>query len=321
MRNKVTDFDIRKSFVDINYPFGSPSILLDGYWEHYMDIFGQTEKYEKFRKDWISEGFKTYKDFADEYGSVLDSIKFDDIFKYSINDMWKNMKTSVDTRIWMPVICANDYANLSGRYLRVDLHHAFDAVLNMMGLYRDEYNSMENVIESYTQHKMFIDMKLLRLNIYYKIGLGHNQILFDICGNLLRKVFESNHPVIRTLNERYKERYLSKGDMYLYKIGDNDDVSGLTGDYMTDGISFSVKCLTCGNISIMDSIYSTMIDLSERLIDYNIMKTSSGTTAQGMIAPLALKLARGEKPTEMDLAIGYEDMVFFHLNENDYKIL
>ena len=94
MKNKITDFDIKKSFVQVNYPLETPSILLDEYWEYYMDLFGQTEKYEKFRQDWLKEGFKTYKDFMDEYNNIINSIRFDDIFKHPKDDILKIIESA-----------------------------------------------------------------------------------------------------------------------------------------------------------------------------------------------------------------------------------
>ena len=321
MKNKITDFDIKKSFVQVNYPLETPSILLDEYWEYYMDLFGQTEKYEKFRQDWLKEGFKTYKDFMDEYNNIINSIRFDDIFKHPKDDILKIIESAVDRKPWMPVIDNDDYINLQGRYLQVDLHHAFDTVFCVLGLYKDKYKSMNDVINAYTNHKIFVDLKLCRLNTYIRLGIANLESLFEMCGNLLKKVFESNHPIIKELNEKYPERLLSHGDMYLYKIGENDDVSHIIGDYEVDGIEFSIRCMEYKHISVFDSTYLTTIDPDKKLIDYNIAKNKFGYGAISLICPILLKLARNEQPTEKDLVIGYEDTIFFHLNENDYKIL
>ncbi len=318
----ITDYGIRKSFVDINFPFKSPSILLDGYWEHYMDIFGQEEKYENFKKDWIAEGFKTYEDFRTAYGEILSSINFADVFKYPINEVIQKIESLSYENTWMPVIQSWEYVNLKGKYLQVDLHHAFETVFRISNVYRDEYESIKDVIRTHSSHKMFTDLKLCRLNIYNnKLQLRHKQIIFDMCGNLLKRIFGSDHPVITELNRRYEERILSTGDMYLYKIGENDDISDFTGDYEVDGIEFSISPKVYRNISVLDSIYSTSINPDAKLIDYNIAKTCTGGKQPYFLDPILLRLARGEQPTEMDLAVGYEDRVFFHLNENDYKIL
>lgn len=98
----------------------------------------------------------------------------------------------------------------------------------------------------------------------------------------------------------------------MYNIAGIDDPMSLIGDNNIDGLGVHIDLNESKSFLIQNqSIFITRKNKSQLLVN----------PKYPFLFPLCASLCNGQTPTEKDLAIGYEDKIFFHLNENDYEKL
>ena len=322
MRNDVmTDWDVKKAFQETVKPVFFPTIFIDEYWDHYMDLFGQTEQYIVFREKFKSGGF-TYLSYMDAYlGTVRMAAERQ--MTGDRESVARAVKMYADSVFWnvpgymFPEMDCSDFPE--GRYLQVDLKHAFDHVMKAAGVFNPEYGSTDEIIEEVRMHDIFSGMKKLRLAVYAR-NFGPETIgdLFRICsGELLKKVYLSGNDLMKDLRERYPSGMTGHGDMYMYNIGE-DDMSGMEGDHDVDGIPVNMSVAEIREVKILGCGCKTMFIPGKSPVDYTLGWSGSNLISPELF-PLVLRLCRDERPDMMDLAIGHEDRIFFHLNEHDYE--
>ena len=134
---------------------------------------------------------------------------------------------------------------------------------------------------------------------------------------LLEKVYSSDVPIIKYINDSFEFCGKSEGDCCLYKIPENTDITNIYGDYTYDDISFHIEKLTIKSISIFGNPHKVWMitNKDNKLLDiyfYNQFGKSSLA-----LYPFAYKLALGKELNEKDLAMGYEDQIFFHFDKSE----
>lgn len=77
-------------------------------------------------------------------------------------------------------------------------------------------------------------------------------------------------------------------------------------------MNYHIDTFDVNNIDVLGKVYLNLWNHHE----------SFGTHAViPMFIPITNCILNGRIPTKYDLAIGYEDQIFFYLDENDYKII
>lgn len=312
----MTDWDVKKAFSKYsNFNGYFPLIYIDDYWNYYIDSFGLKESYENFRELFKKE----FKGFGEFRNTMTETIKNTSrklfntnrsealiILQDSINHI-DPLNGKYDQIIYTP----------DGKYLQVDLHKAFDTVLKKIAIFNNNYESTTDIIKDVTKSELIPTLKWPRILSY--VGALSQQLsnCFLNCKDLLNKIYKSDHQIIQMLNQKYELTTVG-GDMYLYNIGD-DDLTNLVGDYEIDGIPFSISLYELKTVNILGQKNKLKICTSSNKIDYVIGYTDKGHILPELF-PLAISLYKGKEPNEKDLAIGYEDKIYFYLNENDNRL-
>ena len=315
MNYKMTDYDIKRCFQE-SCKHIIPVIFIDDYWDYYMKLFNLESKYELFKEQYKSAGFQNCMDFKRNWQQIVNDVverlqgnqpkdnnhKQIREFASNIRHGWK-----VDLLHTCP----------DGKYAKIDIHSAWDVVLKTVGVWNNEYNSTMDIINDVSKYDIFKNQKLLRMNSYDKT-------LFEVLNDchqisaqyLLKKIRESQHPIIQKLNATYKTVIHTSGDMYMYKVDEfcGDDIEG---DYEIDGIPFNISLYNAKTIFILGQKIKVIKKMNDDVIDYNIGYMKSGNLYPELF-PLALSLYNDRTPNKYDLAIGCEDQIYFYLNENDY---
>lgn len=312
----MTNYMSKVSYAAVNYPLGFPMILADKYWDYYMSLVGQTDKWNRFMNLWNEEGFETYDQFITEFNEVAKKSAML-MFNGSVDESVKKLhEYAENSKEWeFPTKIQNNLK--PGKYIKVDIHSSVDYVLKEIGIFNDKYDSLMEIINGQSKYEIFKDIKLMKFRTLKFNGINNHPDIKKISRSIiLKKIYESGLPEIDIFNKSCRNVFVSGNDMYLYELDNPDEFEYLCGDYITDnGISFNISMFKNMCVQIMDSQYNFSINLSKKYVDYDLRNYPK------YFIPLMIRLIKGEHPTEMDLAIGYEDQIFFHLNENDYKIL
>lgn len=309
---KMTDYMAKMSYTSVTYPIGFPTILADEYWDYYIDLLGQTEKWNNFKRLWKEEGFTDYYQFMNRFYDTVKEVS-DNMIIQPIDDVNKIIENYIQNMVYWK----DRFGILEPKkYIKVDIHSASDAAYKEVKIFNDKYESTQDIINQVSKYEIFKDMKFLRIKSLWYNKMPEYVYMKLISRNvLLRRIYESNCPAILELNKVCDDILVSGNDMYLYNVDDVEKYKHLCGDYTIDNINFNISIMQACGIEILGHVYNFATNLSKNCTDYNLRHFPV------YFIPLMLKVSRGERPTEKDLAIGYEDQVFFHLNENDYKIL
>ena len=305
--NSVTDFDIRKAFAFFCY-MKLPNLYLDGYWEHYMKIFNMEQKYLQFMENYKSDGFSSYKDFIDKFYEVVDKGAKTFLKKtlYETVDILKEESKKVDDD-WIPKYISPE----SGNIVKIDIHCAAEVMLKRLDLFNDNYNSGYDIINEVSKYETFKNSKKTRICIFKQAGLHENEYLFSLISNgLLKEIYNSENPIIKNLNKTYSV-FKTKCDALIYITG-NDDNDKISGEYKCGDMDYHIDCFDINCIEIMGKKYPDIWNNHDHIGTHAIYP---------MLTPITNAMLRRRTPDEKDLAIGYEDQIFFHLNKDDYKII
>lgn len=313
-RLPMTDYDARLSYAAVHYPFGFPTILADGYWEHYMDLTGQTDRWNRFLDLYKSEGFGSNVKFMEMFNCTAEKAA-GLMFNGNADECMAEIhRYAAEVKSWdVP-----DFIRgiRPGRYLKIDIHSGIDAVLRETKTISPGYRSIMEIVDKISEYKMFKDMKSMKFRILRFNGISMNPDVIKILRNvMLKRVYESGIPEIETLNRSCRNIYASTNDMYIYDLDDISKYEHLCGDYSAGDVDFNISVFRCASAEILGNAYHFAIDPTVKLVDCNLRAYPR------QFVPLMIRIARDETPDKMDLAVGYEDQIFFHLNENDYKIL
>ena len=311
----MTDWDVKRAFQNYTYPFFFPLIYIDDYWDHYLNLFGLEETYEIF-KDSFKKEFNSFAEFKTAYIDTIYAAS-KKMFNTKQSEVLNVLKESVNTLTPLKAKYNHVFNMPDGKYLQIDLHKACDQVIKNLGVFNTDYESTTDVIKSVTKSKLLPTLKPIRIFCYQVGFFDRINESFLNCADILNKVYNSNDSLIQKLNKKY-ELTVAAGDMYMYNIG-NDDLTDLVGDYEIDGISLSMSLYEIKTINILGQENKVKICTSSNEINYVIGYTEIGHIIPE-VYPLAVSLYKGLEPTEKDLAIGYEDKIFFHLNKNDYEL-
>lgn len=306
--NNITDFDIKKAFTFIHYG-QLPPILIDEYWNHYMKIFNIENEYLEFSEKYKMDGFKNYNDFENKFNDTVQ--KCSKLFlKKSLNDTINCLMKHCDglDETWMPHFTNPPSGN---NIVKVDIHCAGETLLKRLNLFNDDYESGYDIIDKISQFETFKNYKTIRICMIRLAGLHQNKYLFALISNiLLKEIYESDDNVIKMLNSKYP---VGKTicDSLVYITG-NDNLDKISGEYTYKDMNYHIDIFDVNNMEILGSEYLNLWTSPNQLNTYRIPQ---------MFIPITNCILNGRIPTKYDLAIGYEDQIFFYLDENDYKII
>lgn len=320
MKNSITNLDAKRSFSKLVMVYLIPPIFIDEYWDYYIKEYNLENVWNKFLNQYTYYNF-TSKSFEEEYASIIlksidiiDSIWSDDNIKRQ-----KELIDSIEQKIPLISITSNSTIRdiPDGKYLDVDIHSAGDKSLEYIGIFGNKYKSMYDIFKTLTDKQIFYDMKRLRLRIYNNMP-EKQKYIYDVHSKvLLEKLYQSNNPIINHLNNNYELFGKTGGDSYFYKLDNEQGLENILGDHMCDDLSFHIDILISKSLNIFGNKYKLVLikDKNNRFTHYSLYNTYAGTNLS--LYPFAMKLALGEELNEKDLAIGYEDQIFFHFDKSE----
>lgn len=325
--NKVTNIDAKRAFrrhIEVHKII--PTIYIDEYWDYYMDLYDLTDQWKEFLKDFIDSGF-TYESFYSTYDTLLQQVsdvinsKYDkDSFIEKCKSLLKDAPSTLNK--------VDSLCNLTpGKYLYVDLRNGFDNSLRIVGLLDDK--SVYDIIREATPNKIFYNKKKIRFDVYHTClpCIDFKDYLYSLESEiLLEKIYNQNDPTIEYLNNHFELIGKTNGDAVIYKLNGDEDLKNILGDYSYNGIQYHTETLTVSDITMFGNKYRYLINrdkngkqvnhiiYSDINPDVHIMKSKLLNIS---LYPFALKLATGEELNEKDLAVGYEDQIFFHFDKSE----
>ena len=321
MRNNMSDWDAKKAFTT-KYLYKSnymPQIYIDDYWNYYIEEHNLTQVWNKFLKQFRDDNL-TYATYMDEYNRLLDEVPkllTTESDKNKIIDIIDNRLNSKENSV---MSCIEDLSALpEGNYISVDIHSAFDEALKYIGIFSPIYINTNDIIKDISKHSIFNDNKRLRCDIYQcAFDESIVQGLFKICSEiLLEDIYKSNQKLkdIKELTLIGKGR----GDSYYYKINDNYDVTDILGEYEYNNIKYHIDYCTVKDIIMLNERYKCRFELDKnyKLRALYLYDTNGHRTENPFLTHLAIKLFTGGELNEKDLAVGYEDRIFFHWDKSE----
>lgn len=322
MRNSISNFDVKKSFSKYVMIYLIPPIFIDEYWDYYIKEYDLEDAWNKFLEQYRFYKF-TPESFETEYISVL-SRSID-----TIRSMWSEEHTkrqqelveSMEQKI--PMISIIGYSpNIylpDGKYLDVDIHGAGDKSLTYIGILGDKYKSIYDIFKTMSDKSIFHDMKRLRLNVHNNMQEKQEYIYAVHSKVLLEKLYQSNDPIINHLNENYKLFGKTGGDSFFYKLDNEQGLENILGDHTYDDLFYHIDIVTVKSMNIFGNQCKFILtkDKDNRLTNYALYNSCMRTNLS--LYPFAMKLATGEELTEKDLAVGYEDQIFFHYDKSEIQ--
>ena len=111
----------------------------------------------------------------------------------------------------------------------------------------------------------------------------------------------------------------TQGDSYFYKINDNYDVTDILGEYEHNNIKYHIDYCTVKDIIMLNERYKCRFELDKnyKLRALYLYDTNGHRTENPFLTHLAIKLFTGGELNEKDLAVGYEDQIFFHWDKSE----
>lgn len=310
MKGSVTDYQAKKTFATLNAlcPGISP-LYIDEYWDNSIESIGGKERWEKFLYDFKKSGlsFTSYKEelsrIADEYDKyIIKSLKHPGDLYTQIYQLNSEIINDEFLQLY------KDYPP-AGKYICVDIHSAWDTALKKANLLNESYDANE-IIKKITPYDVFYN-KDTRLWMYKHAINNHRNIhasLFNICNVLiLKELFNSDEPAIKYLNENY-ELIGCKGDSILYKVN-NDDYKKLLGEYKYKDISYHIMDEIINDIEVFGKPYRGVIFDNKIYAIYNYTNQSKN------VHPYFARKLLNQEITDLDRAVGYEDEIFFFIDE------
>ena len=321
MKNNMSDWDAKKAFTEKHLYKNNymPQIYIDDYWNYYIEEHNLTQVWNKFLKQFRDDNL-TYASYMDEYNRLLDEVpklftiesdknKIIDIIDKVLNSKENSAMSYIEDLSTLP----------EGNYISVDIHSAFDEALKYIGIFNPSYISTNDIIKDISKYPIFNDNKFLRCAIYRNsFNLSIMTGLFKICSEiLLEDIYKSDQKLkdIKELTLIGKGR----GDSYYYKINDNYDVTDILGEYEYNNIKYHIDYCTVKDIIILNERYKCRFELDKKykFQSLYLYDTNGHRTENPFLIHLAFKLFNGGELNEKDLAVGYEDQIFFHWNKSE----
>ena len=321
MKNNMSDWDAKKAFTEKHLYKNNymPQIYIDDYWNYYIEEHNLTQVWNKFLKQFRDDNL-TYASYMDEYNRLLDEVPkllTTESDKNKIIDIIDNRLNSKENSV---MSCIEDLSTLpEGNYISVDIHSAFDEALKYIGIFSPIYINTNDIIKDISKHSIFNDNKHLRCDIYQCLfDKDIYKGLFKICSEiLLEDIYKSDKKL-----KDIKELTLigkCKGDSYYYKINDNYNVTDIIGEYEHNNIKYHIDYCTVKDIIIFNEKYKCYFEMGKnnKLQSLYLYDTNGHRTANPFLIHLAFKLFNGGELNEKDLAVGYEDQIFFHWDKSE----
>ena len=204
-----------------------------------------------------------------------------------------------------------------GKYLNVDIHNTIDVALRYIEVFDNKYTCTNDIVKQVSNSKIFT-LKKIKMLLYVTL-VDKQKDLYKIYSDVLaEKVYQSKCPIIKQLNNNFELLGKTGGDNFLYKWEDDKKSQEMIGEYTYDDISFHIEPFIVKHLTIFGENYVIFIQYDKqnnidtvRLFDCKCIPASLS------LYPFALKLALGKDLNEKDLAIGYEDQIFFHFDKSE----
>lgn len=321
MKNNMSDWDAKKAFTEKHLYKNNymPQIYIDDYWNYYIEEHNLTQMWNNFLKQFRDDNL-TYTSYMDEYNRLLDEVPkllTTESDKNKIVDIIDKVLNSKENSV---MSCIEDLSALpEGNYISVDIHSAFDEALKYIGIFNPIYISTNDIIKDISKYSILNDNKRLRCDIYRcTFDEDIAQGLFKICSEILLEGIYKSDKKLKDI----KELTLigkCKGDSYYYKINDNYNVTDIIGEYEHNNIKYHIDYCTVKDIIIFNEKYKCYFEMGKnnKLQSLYLYDTNGHRTANPFLTHLAFKLFNGGELNEKDLAVGYEDQIFFHWDKSE----
>lgn len=314
MKNNISNFEAKKSFSKLVMICLIPPIYIDEYWDYYIKEYCLEDMWDKFLQEYTDSKF-TYESFKNEYTDIiLKTIDFirnrwsDDVYK-KYNDLVNS------TPQLIPEYDPKKFPD--GEYLDVDIHGAVDMALRNIDIFDDEYTSTYDVFKTISGNPIFHNMKRLRLNVYNNMQ-DKQDYIYNIHSKVsLERLYQSGDPIIEHLNKKYQLFGKTRGDSYFYKLDDKSGLDDILGNHTYGDFFYHIDVVTAKNMKIFGKPYTFIITKDKENKINNLALYNPFIRANLSLYPFAYKLALGEELNEKDLAVGYEDEIFFHYDKSE----
>ena len=320
MRNNMSDWDAKKAFIEKHLYKNNdiPQIYIDNYWDYYIEEHNLTQAWNIFLKKFRDDNL-TYTSYVDEYNRLLNEVPkllTRELDKNKIVDIIDKTLNSKENSV-IPNISLHTFTECN--YISVDLHFASDEALKYIEIFNPSYLCTNDIIKDVSKYSVFDGNKDLRCTIYdHSFDHPVYNGLYKICSEvLINNIYKSN----QKLND-IKELCLigkTQGGSCFYKINDNYDVTDILGEHEHNNIKYHIDYWTFKDIIMFNEKYKCCfeVDKNNKLQSLYLYDTNGNRIRHPFLIHLALKLFTGEELNEKDLAVGYEDQIFFHWDKSE----
>lgn len=315
-QNNITNFDAKKSFIDFAMPyFIIPQIYIDEYWDYYIEEYGFKTKWNTFLEE-FKEGGYTYKSFSDEFKRIVsigDKMVYGPVLTETREKFIQVLSKFKKFKYKLPHI--NIYELSEGEYIYIDLHSACDEVLKYVGVLNDKFNGITDIINFITEKDIFKHQKQLKLRILDNIQ--YTRYIYLTFAILMDQIYKSEDKKLRNITKKLTLIGRTDGDAYMYKLNDDSDISELYGDYECKNLKYHIKKLEVKEVKAFENTYKIITIKDKNNETDNLYVYSNNSILCPGLYPFVLKLAKGEELNEKDLAVGYENEIFFHFDKSE----
>lgn len=290
----TTDFDAKKAFSNYHYKNLSdkefPVIYIDEYWEYYIDMFGLRDAWDDFLPTFKKEFPGGYLQFEQEVDYVIQNV-YRDYFTPDANE--KLQEEYMKRHPYK--IPIGDTHNISGKFIKVDLHCASGTIAKYIGITQGDYNE---IIGKYTQSSIIKNSKIVRYKVYKE--LKNDYQLTAMYEELLMKVYNNTDLNKYSIAVHHMDA--------LFLNCPDDEIP--EGDYVCEDIPYSVSCVEIKHIKFGDRNISYFDHMLPIVYKYDIDKWMPFE-----YYPMIWKKIHNQPLNEKDLVVGYENQIFFKLDE------
>lgn len=296
MNSKITNKDAKIIYAKYWYKNLNtemfPTIYIDDYWEYTIDLFN-------LRNDWeIFLGtFKKEFDSAKQYIEKSNKITNELTKKLFIPDAIDKVNSFIPPKA--NFVQKNFYDLPDGDYWGIDLHMAFNQVMNYIGVLNKDV-TYESIVNSMTDSTLLKSSKFLRINFYNGLDIKKNGILFAVYDTLLYKA-------IQGINTIKFEDIIGIGGDCIHILKNKSRLK--EGDYIFNDVSIHIDSHIVKSIHYKDNIVKY---LDTGTITKFFYKPNCSISFDDYLC--IMKVIKNQQPNQIDLTVGYEDQIFYTLD-------
>jgi len=269
-----------------------PTIYIDDYWEYTIDLFNLRDDWETFL-DTFKKEFDSAKQYIEESNKITNELTK----KLFIPDAIDKVNSFIPTKA--NFVQKNFYDLPDGDYWGIDLHMAFNQVMNYIGVLNKDV-TYESIVNSMTDSTLLKSSKFLRINFYNGLDIKKNGILFSVYDTLLYKAIQG----IKVINF---DDIIGIGGDCIHIPKNKSKLK--EGDYIFNDVSVHIDSHIVKSIHYKDNIVKY---LDTGTITKLFYKPNYSISFDYYLC--IMKTIKNQQPNQIDLTVGYEDQIFYTLD-------